>query len=109
MSLLVEAEMVPLSPDADGVIRVGRTRVTLDVVLEAYASGITPETIVEQYPTLGLADVYTAIGYYLRHRSEVDGYLAERRLLADLARKENESRHDPIGVRARLLDHRSAG
>ena len=109
MLLQLEAEKVPMSPDSDGAIRVGGTRVTLDTVLDAYGNGSTPEGIVGQYPALTLADVYTAIGYYLRHRAAVDGYLAERRPRADQVRQENELRHDPAGVRARLLARRPTG
>ena len=35
----------------------------------------TPETIVQRYSTLALADVYAVVTYYLRHRSEVEEYL----------------------------------
>jgi hypothetical protein len=36
MTLRFAVETVPLSYDADGVIRVGNTRVTLDTVVEAF-------------------------------------------------------------------------
>ena len=67
MSLLVTSEPVPLVTDLDGVIRVGATRVTLDTVIAAFQEGMTAEGIVEQYPSLRLADVYSVIGYFLRH------------------------------------------
>jgi uncharacterized protein (DUF433 family) len=63
---------------ADGGIRVGGTRVTLDTVVAAFDSGATAEEIVQQYPSLTLADVYSVIAYYLRHESKVRAYLAER-------------------------------
>jgi hypothetical protein len=34
--------------------------------------------MVEQFPTLDLADVYAVIGYYLRHRADVDAYVERR-------------------------------
>lgn len=61
--------------DEHGVLRVGETRVMLDSVVVAYQQGHSAETIQQQYSALSLADVYAAIAYYLRHRSEVDGYL----------------------------------
>jgi uncharacterized protein (DUF433 family) len=109
MSILLAAEPVPLGRDADGVIRVGGTRVTLDTVVDAYLSGATADAIAEQYPSLSTADVYTTLGYYLRHRNEVDAYLSDRRAQADRLRQENERRADPAGVRARLLARRPAG
>ena len=41
--------------DEDGLIRLGRTRVTLASVVYAFDAGATPEEIVQKYPTLDLA------------------------------------------------------
>ncbi|MEO0869309.1 MAG: DUF433 domain-containing protein, partial [Cyanobacteria bacterium J06642_11] len=43
--------------------------------------GATAEEIVEQYPSLQLADVYSVISYYLRRKTEVDAYLKIRQSL----------------------------
>ena len=107
MTLTIATEPIPLRMDSDGVVRVGNTRVTLDTVVAAFVEGATAEEIAQQYPSLNLADVYSVIGYYLRRRSEVEAYLRERRQLADEARRENESRFDPNGVRDRLLARRT--
>jgi len=107
MTFLIEVEPVPLEMDADGVVRVGGTRVTLDTVLAAFQEGATAEEIVQQYPSLHLADVYAVIGYYLRRRQEVEAYLRERQQKANEVRQQNESRFDPHGVRDRLLARRA--
>lgn len=91
---------------ADGVVRVGATRVTLETVVAAFREGATAEEIAQQYPTLGLADVYSVIGYYLRHRAEVESYLRDRQRQSAQARRENEARLDPSGVRDRLVTRR---
>lgn len=109
MSLIIESEPVPLRVDSDGVVRVGGTRVTLDTVLAAFQEGATAEEIVHQYPSLDLADVYGAIGYYLRRRPQVDAYLAERKRVGEEVRRLNESRCDPAGIRDRLLARRAPG
>lgn len=106
MSLTISTEPPPLETDADGVVRVGGTRVSLDSVIYAFNEGSTPEEIVQQYTTLDLADVYAVIGYYLQHRGEVNEYLASRRAQRDEIRKEVESRFDPHGIRDRLLARR---
>jgi uncharacterized protein (DUF433 family) len=67
-------ETIPIEADAHGVVRVGGTRITLDTVIAAFSNGATTEEIVQQYPTLQLADVYHVIGYYLRRQSEVEEY-----------------------------------
>ncbi len=104
MSLL--SELVPLSTDAEGVVRIGGTRVTLDTVVAAFREGATAETIAEQYPSLQLDQVYTVLGYYLRHQNEVNEYLERRRQAAVQVRQENEIRFPPFGIRDRLLARR---
>jgi uncharacterized protein (DUF433 family) len=108
MSLVIATEAMPLRVDADGVIRVSGTRVTLDTVVAAFREGATAEAIAEQYPSLSLAEVYTAVGYYLRHQAELDAYLQRRRQQAAQVRQANETRFSPIGVRDRLLARRNA-
>jgi uncharacterized protein (DUF433 family) len=103
---MVTAEPVPLTNDADGVVRVGSTRVTLDTVVAAFNEGMTAEGIVQQYPSLRLNEVYKVIGYVLSHPAEVEDYLRERQRLAAEVRRENEARFDPAGIRDRLLARR---
>ena len=107
MVLSSPKEVIPLEIDTNGVVRVGKTRVTVDTVIAAFSDGATAEGIVQQYPSLNLADVYHVIGYYLRRPSEVEAYLEQRKVQADAVRMQNESRLDPQGVRARLLARRA--
>ena len=101
-------EVVPLAVDAAGVMHIGKTRVTLDSVIAAFADGAAAEEIAQQYPSLHLADVYSVIGYYLRHTAEVEAYLQQRRVQRDAVRQQNEARFDPHGVRERLLARRAS-
>lgn len=109
MTLTIATETIPLMRDVDGVIRVGKTWVTLDTVISAFLDGATAEEITHQYPSLDLADVYSVIGYYLRQRTEIDVYFQWRRELAEGIREQNESRCNPSGIRERLLARRSGG
>ena len=97
---------IPIETDADGVIRVAGTRVTLDALVAAFNEGATAEEIVQQYPSLELGDVHAVIGYYLHNRAEVEQYLERRREEALGVRRENEARFDPEGIRDRLLARR---
>ncbi len=103
MTLAITLEPAPIETDAHGVVRVAKTRVTLDTVVTAFLEGCTPEEIKEQYPSLQLSDIYLVIGYYLRHQDEVHNYLAERQRQSDLIRQETEQRFNPVGIRDRLL------
>jgi uncharacterized protein (DUF433 family) len=105
--LVIAAEPIPLEADADGVVRVSGTRVTLDTVVAAFEKGATAEEIVFQYPSLDLAHVYAVIAYYLQQRPQVEAYLRRQRAQADEIQKQNEARFDPNGIRERLLARRA--
>ncbi len=77
-SLPLHADNDSLRLDAGGVVRVGKSRVKLDLVVDQYQSGVAPEEMVQAYDSLMLADVYSVIGYYLRHKDELDAYLNRR-------------------------------
>lgn len=111
MSVLQEKELaspVPLTSDADGVVRVAGTRVTLETIVAAFEEGATAEEISQRYPILALADVYAVLGYYLRQRQTVDAYLRKRQRTSAAVRQENEKRFPPNNVRNRLLARRKA-
>jgi uncharacterized protein (DUF433 family) len=103
MTLAIALEPAPIQTDPHGVVRVAKTRVTLDTVVTAFLEGCTPEEIGEQYPSLQLSDIYLVVGYYLRHRDEVHTYLAERQSQANVIQQEAEQRFSPVGVRDRLF------
>lgn len=102
MSLTLEAQPLPLRLDESGTIRIANTRVTLDTLVNFYNQGYSPERLVEAFDSLALPDVYAAIGYYLRHKTDVDRYMAERRKRAEEFEKAHPEMF-PTGVREKLL------
>lgn len=96
-------EIIPIETDKHGVIRVSKTRVTLDTIIGTFKNGATAEEIAQRYPSVPLADVYAVIGYYLRRQDEVEAYLKQREKISEQVRKENEARFDPTGIRERLF------
>ena len=106
MRLTLEPLQLPLSLDASGGVRVGGTRVPLDTVIYAFLEGATAEEIVEDFPTLDVADIHVLIGYYLRNRDAVDAYLREREVEAEAIRAEHLARFPQDGIRERLLARR---
>ena len=107
MTLVIETQPLSLMQDSDGVVRVGRTRVTLDTIIYAFLDGATAEEIAQQYPSLSLPDIYSVIGYYLNQSAKVNKYLQRREKFAAKIKKQNELRFDPNGVRDRLLARRA--
>ncbi len=88
--------------DEQGTIRVGRSRITLDLVIDAYHRGVSPEMIAQQFPAVTLAEIYGAITYYLQHQSEMDEYLNERTEAAAPLLHYLEAEANTIGLRANL-------
>jgi uncharacterized protein (DUF433 family) len=105
--LPLQAEHPPLRVDEGGAVRVGESRISLDLIVRQYENGMTPEDMVRAYDTLMLADVHAAIAYYLRHRTEVQAYLGRRLAEAKSLQAEIEAEHPRIS-RAELLARRSA-
>jgi uncharacterized protein (DUF433 family) len=106
-SLPLHAEPPPLRVDEGGAVRVGRSRVSLDLVVEQYENGMTPEDMVRAYDTLALADAHAVIAYYLRHRAEVQAYLKRRATEAAMVRAKIEAERPRIAPEE-LLARRSA-
>jgi uncharacterized protein (DUF433 family) len=102
--------------DEGGVVRVGKSRISLDLVVEQYENGMTPEDLVRAYDTLALADVHAVIAYYLQHRDEVRAYLKRRAEEAEALRAKIEAERPRVTreellacPRARETDHAPTG
>ena len=54
MSIAIRTDPVPLKMDEDGAIRVGGTRMTLDLIIAEHQAGASPEQIAAEYDTLSL-------------------------------------------------------
>src|SRR5438093_790928 len=107
LKLPLHADPPPLRVDEGGTVRVGKSRVSLDLVVEQYENGMTPEDMVRAYDTLVLADIHAVIAYYLRHRDEVLAYLKRRAEDAESLRTKIEADHPRVSREA-LLARRSA-
>lgn len=102
MKFAIVADPLPLEINADNVVLVGQTRVTLDIVVTVFKQGTTAEEIVHRYPALKLADVYATIAFYLNHQQMVEAYLAEHQTQAESIRELNETLLEN-DIRNRLL------
>jgi uncharacterized protein (DUF433 family) len=99
---------VPLRRDEAGAIRVGETRVLLEIVIRAFNRGQTPEDIVQSFSSLKLDDVYAVITYYLQNQSEVDSYIEQIEAEGQLIREKIEANQpDMRQIRDRLLKRQS--
>lgn len=99
---------VPLFEDGQGGLRVTGTRVLLERIVHAFEDGATPESIVQSYDTLQLADVYAVLTWYLRNKTEVEAYMRERSEKAEDIRRTIEAKQPGRAeLRARLTARRN--
>jgi uncharacterized protein (DUF433 family) len=77
----------------DDVYRITGTRVSLDSIVYDYLSGLSPESIADNFDSLSLEQVYGAITFYLAHRDEVDRQLMNNRAKFDALRKKARESH----------------
>lgn len=95
MPLTIPDEPIPLRVDEHGSVRVVGSRVTLDTIVGRFLCGDSAEEIFTGFPTVSLADIYSILGYYLRHRKEVDAYLAEQEAEAERVFQEIDRHQSP--------------
>ena len=109
MDIVLKAEAPPLRRDTSGGLRIGNSRVLLELVIHAFEDGATPETIAQRYPTATFADIYSVLAYYLHHQEEISAYLAEREQKAEEVHKRIEGeQQDWAELRKRLLARQRA-
>lgn len=104
MGSLIQPITVPLFDDGHGGLRVTGTRVLLERIVHAFHDGATPESIVQSYDTLQMADVYAVLAWYLLNKASVDEYLQKRAAEAKTIRGSIEAQQpNRVGLRDRLM------
>jgi uncharacterized protein (DUF433 family) len=88
---LTDTWIPPLRVDSGGAVRIGKSRVTLEVLLGEYKRGATANEIAESFDTVPLADVHAVLSYYLDNREAVDAYLVQVEREGEEIRKRIES------------------
>lgn len=72
------------------------SRVSLDSIIYNFLNGLSPESIVESFPTLTLEEVYGGITFYLANRASLDLYLAEGEQQFEKLREESRARNTEL-------------
>ncbi len=94
---------VPLREDPPGVLRIGKTRVLLELVIRAYQRGTAPQDIVRMYDALELGDVLAVLAYYHAYSAEINDYLRQCDEEADALRRKIEASQPPPPSKEELL------
>ncbi|MEL6407185.1 MAG: DUF433 domain-containing protein [Chloroflexota bacterium] len=96
--------IVPLRYETDGSIRIGETRVLLEVVVRAFQRGDSPDVIADNCSALKLNEIYAVLAYYLQNRDDVAPYLMDVDKDAQDIREKIEAKQDNHSLRQRLLN-----
>ncbi len=86
--------------ERNGGLYLAGTRVSLDSMVQCFNDGLSPETILGEFETLTLAQVYGAITYYLENQAVVDAYRLRQQQRFEAARRAAEPL--PESLRERL-------
>lgn len=70
----------PLKVSEDGTIRVTDSRITLDSIVRQFKLGSTAEQIQEDFPSLGLREIYAVLAFYLEQIDFVENYLEKQKV-----------------------------
>ncbi len=79
-------------------IRIKGTRVGIEVVIEKFLEGASPEKIQRHHPHLTLKQIYATITYYLFDQERVDAYIKAGRKRVEAA-YEKQRKNPSLGVR----------
>ncbi len=87
-------------------IRIKGTRIGIEIVLDDYLEGASPEEIATRYRHLTLEQVYATLLYYFCNRAEVDAYLEAWRAYTDQDLREQQRSRLAATLRLRELKAR---
>ena len=79
-------------------IRIKGTRVGIEIVIEKFCEGESPNEIQQHYPHLTLKQIYATITYYLFNKNTIDTYMEAERKRAEAA-YEAQRENPPPGVK----------
>lgn len=103
---------IPLAPlrvedyldiQAPDVIRIKGHRIGIEHLVRYYQEGYSPEQIADTFPGLALEVVYAVLAYYLRHRAEIDAYIARLESEAETARREWAAHRSPASLQVEAI------
>jgi uncharacterized protein (DUF433 family) len=104
MAVMETSPAAHIQVHADGIARVGNTRVSvMDIVLDRLAYGWSPEEIVYQHPGLSLGQTHAALSWYYDHQAEIDAQIEQDS--QEIARRRNLACESPFVKRMRAEGH----
>ena len=75
------------------------TRIYLDSIVQCFNEGLSPETILEEFETLTLTQVFGAITYYLENQPAIDAYRVRQQRRFEVTRRDASPPPENLGQR----------
>ena len=79
-------------------IRIKGTRVGIEIVIEKFLDGASPQEIQGHHPHLTLKQIYATITYYLFNKNTIDAYIEAEHKRAETV-YEAQRKNPPPGVK----------
>ncbi len=96
---------IPLREEPSGVLRVGKSRVLVELVIRAVQRGASPQEIVRMDDGVVLRDVLAVIAYSLAHPAAIDVHLCQYEAEAAAVRRQIEAAQPRGPNKEELLAH----
>ncbi len=94
----------PIRRDAAGALRVGKTRLLVELVIRAHEDGRTPAEICRIYSPISEEDIRAVIAIWRENPAPLKRYLAQQdEKAAEVKAKIEAAGRDGAAVKARLL------
>ena len=91
----------------EGAYRVGATRVSLDSLVYLFREGMSPESMVDSYPSLTLEQVLGALAFYFANQTDIDRYLAEGQRTAESQQQQSKQTNTELIAKLQRARHES--
>lgn len=85
--------------EREGGYYLAGTRVSLDSIIQCFREGLSPEGILEEFETLTLGQIYSAIAFYLDNQPAMDTYMVRQKGRFEAVRRSAEPLPDDLRKR----------
>lgn len=98
--LLARVSVDPVPKVCTGKPCIRGTRIYIAIILDALAEGLTPEEIIDHYPSLKVEDIRAAVGYAAELAQAIELHIRGVRAEGQEVRTEKDSVVGRVAVRA---------
>ena len=95
---------LPLRMAEGGSIRIGTSRISLEIFMAYYFQGMNAEQLADRFETLDPEHIHYVIGYYLQNKEAVEAYLHQSEVEAQEIQAKIEAMQERTGFAEKLRE-----